>query len=115
MSNKTRLQTNNNNLQSILDTVNSLPSGGSGSGGSANVETCSVTNLYTLTVFATTYKNGTFSVICTDGLKIENVVVGSIMFVIGLSRDLELENATLVYNGGSNLAVSIDGSDACIS
>lgn len=30
MSNKQRLQTNNNNLQSILDTVNALPEAGSG-------------------------------------------------------------------------------------
>ena len=39
MSNKTRLQTNNNNLQSILDTVNSLPSGGSGGDSSSTIPT----------------------------------------------------------------------------
>ena len=41
MSNKTRLQTNNNNLQTILNTVNTLPEGGSGGG--MNFETTTLT------------------------------------------------------------------------
>ena len=40
MSNKTRLQTNNTNLQTLIDKANALPDAGSGSGGS--VETCTV-------------------------------------------------------------------------
>jgi hypothetical protein len=41
MSNKTRLQTNNTNLQALIDKANSLPDAGSSGGGS--VETCTVT------------------------------------------------------------------------
>ena len=37
-----KVQTNNTNLQTILDTVNALPNAGSGGGGGA-VETCTVT------------------------------------------------------------------------
>lgn len=40
MSNKSRLQTNNTNLQALIDKANALPDAG-GSGGS--VETCTVT------------------------------------------------------------------------
>ena len=40
MSNKTRLQTNNTNLQALIDKANALPDAGSGSGG--NVNTCTV-------------------------------------------------------------------------
>jgi hypothetical protein len=41
MSNKSRLQTNNTNLQALINKANSLPDAGGGSGG--NVETCTVT------------------------------------------------------------------------
>ena len=41
MSNKTRLQTNNTNLQALIDKANALPD--AGSGGGASVETCTVT------------------------------------------------------------------------
>lgn len=37
------ISTNNENLQAILEAVNSLPEAGSGGGGSGNVETCEVT------------------------------------------------------------------------
>lgn len=40
MSNKTRLQTNNINLQALIDKANALPDAGSGGG---SVETCTVT------------------------------------------------------------------------
>lgn len=42
MSNKTRLQTNNTNLQELINKANSLPDAG-GSGGGGSVETCSLT------------------------------------------------------------------------
>ena len=45
MSNKSRLQTNNTNLQALINKANALPeAGGGGSGGSVN--TCTVTVLY---------------------------------------------------------------------
>lgn len=40
MSNKTRLQTNNTNLQLLIDKANALPD--AGSGGGASVETCTL-------------------------------------------------------------------------
>lgn len=40
MSNKTRLQTNNTNLQTLINKANSLPNAGGSSGGS--IETCTV-------------------------------------------------------------------------
>jgi hypothetical protein len=62
MSNKSRLQTNNTNLQALIDKANALPDAGSGSGG--EVETCtirllaspSVTN-QTMQVIASIYEN----------------------------------------------------------
>ena len=42
MSNKTRLQTNNTNLQALINKANSLPDAGSGGSG-GSVETCTVT------------------------------------------------------------------------
>jgi hypothetical protein len=39
MSNKTRLQTNNINLQALIDKANALPD----AGGEGSVETCTVT------------------------------------------------------------------------
>jgi hypothetical protein len=42
MSNKTRLQTNNTNLQALIDKANSLPDAG-GSGGGGSIETCTLT------------------------------------------------------------------------
>lgn len=44
MSNKTRLQTNNTNLQALIDKANALPEAGSGGG---SVETCTVTVTFT--------------------------------------------------------------------
>ena len=44
MSQKTDLQSNNTDLQSILNTINNLPEAGSGGGSSGgNIETCTVT------------------------------------------------------------------------
>jgi hypothetical protein len=87
MSNKTRLQTNNNNLQSILNTVNSLPSGGS-SGGS--VETCTVSidfsGLFSGQVLSITYtreNSGIIEPIMTFEIEtvmlLERVVRGTII------------------------------------
>ena len=44
MSNKSRLQTNNTNLQALIAKANALPSAGSGgSSGGGSLETCTVT------------------------------------------------------------------------
>lgn len=43
MSNKSRLQTNNTNLQALIDKANALPDAGSGGSGGASLETCTVT------------------------------------------------------------------------
>lgn len=42
MSNKSRLQTNNTNLQELIGKANALPDADSGSGDGASVETCTV-------------------------------------------------------------------------
>lgn len=44
MSNKSRLQANNTNLQALIDKANALPNagGGGGSGSSGSVETCNL-------------------------------------------------------------------------
>lgn len=42
MSNKTRLQTNNTNLQALIDKANALPDAGSSGGGEINVDTCTL-------------------------------------------------------------------------
>jgi hypothetical protein len=42
MSNKSRLQTNNTNLQALINKANTLPDAGSGGSGGGSVETCTV-------------------------------------------------------------------------
>lgn len=64
MSNKSRLQTNNTNLQALIDKANALPDAGGGSGG-GSVETCAVgfvnSSETTCSVYGTYYENGAFS------------------------------------------------------
>jgi hypothetical protein len=42
MSNKSRLQTNNTNLQALIDKANALPEAGGSSGSVEDVDTCNV-------------------------------------------------------------------------
>jgi hypothetical protein len=42
MSNKSRLQTNNTNLQALIGKANALPEAGGGSGSVEDVDTCNV-------------------------------------------------------------------------
>lgn len=56
MSYNTDLQTNNVNLQAILDTVNNLPGAG---GSGATLKTCTLDGLDWSTVYYTTVENGT--------------------------------------------------------
>ena len=87
MSNKTRLQTNNANLQSLINKANALPDAGSGGG---SIETCTVTitefsnniHAYCYTAFENnvlTPKGDTSSI--TSPLTLNNVVCGSAIFV----------------------------------
>ena len=83
MSNKTRLQTNNENLQSLIDKANVLPD----VGGSENVETCTVTinildgRAQNCFCCATRFINGSFTThpnsLSTFPATITNVVCGS--------------------------------------
>lgn len=85
MSNKSRLQTNNTNLQALIDKANALPDAG-GSGGGASVETCTVTvtpsyvELFDLTYTAIN-SDEAITVIyiprADEATTLENVVVGS--------------------------------------
>lgn len=43
MTNKSRLQANNENLQSLIDKANQLPDAGGGGGSDGSIETCTVT------------------------------------------------------------------------
>lgn len=60
MSYNTDLQTNNVNLQAILDTVNNLPEAGGGGGSSGTaLKTCTLDGLNWSTVYYTTIENDT--------------------------------------------------------
>lgn len=72
MSNKTRLQTNNTNLQALIDKANALPDAG-GSGGGATVEICNgeiivdAPNMTDFTVYAVN-ENLQVSIITLDAM-----------------------------------------------
>lgn len=109
MSNKTRLQTNNANLQSLINKANTLPEAGGGSSG-GGVETCTVTitSFDTLTSYAyTAYENnnlvakGSVSGGITP-LTLNNVVCGSAIFI----NNSYYMNGTTV-GGGVEVAVSM--------
>lgn len=99
MSNKTRLQTNNTNLQALIDKANALPDAGS-----ASVETCTVTignySNCPLEIIATTIKDGieTPCVMLRDAVReesssqpytISNVKCGSVITVIQNAADTD--------------------------
>ena len=93
MSYNTDLQSNNADLQSILNTINSLPEAGSGgSGGGQDIQTCRVCISGGMSVWnvvaATVYENGVISTFSKGGPAmmgqapdVNNVVVGSVMIV----------------------------------
>ena len=115
MSYNTDLQTYNQSLQSILDTINNLPEAGSGgSGGEAAIETCTVTfedltmgDCIIWLVSAMTVENGIHKMYnyipsnntTINSLTIPNVVCGS---------TLVLESQ--FHNGTDAAYVEIDGS-----
>ena len=103
MSNKTRLQANNTNLQALIDKANALPEAGSGGG---SVETCTVTMTTGIEVLAygvTRYVGGVLVCEADKGygnqeFTFDNVVKGSCLTVTFLgfdSSDLDITNCTL--------------------
>lgn len=107
MSNKTRLQTNNNNLQSILNKVNALPEAGSGGG---SVESCTVRLVSNgpgdCTVYYVSPTNGVTSISFKGMMEEPSITVqkntilcwatGSLISVTG--------SATKLYGGAINVA-----------
>ena len=93
MSNKSRLQTNNTNLQALIDKANALPDAG-GSGG-ASVETCTVTittDRAVLLYGVTRYVDGILMCESDRGygeteFTFDNVVKGSCLTVVFLGLD----------------------------
>ena len=85
MSNKSRLQTNNENLQLLIDKANELPDAGSGGG----VETCMVAFSYTsislLGIIYTSDKGGVVSSIfdnaSTGTITINDIVKNSALVI----------------------------------
>ena len=96
MSNKTRLQTNNTSLQSLIEKANVLPDAGSSGGG--NVETCRVSwlgpgNIPSMHLLK--YKENAFNVYTiynNDSIYEDDVVKGSIaVIILDESDQLDLE------------------------
>lgn len=83
MSNKSRLQTNNTNLQALINKANALPE--AGGGGGAGVETCTV-NIKPMTTSTISYVNN--GQIITENIDSS----GKTITVI--------KNTILVINGG---------------
>lgn len=102
MSIKTEFQSNNTDIQAILDIVNSLEE----AGGGADIETCSV-NIYDLDgiieyVCATVYQDGNITYWqveeLTNDVTIENVIKGSCVCVItGNDMVKVITGATTIY------------------
>ena len=114
MSNKTRLQTNNTNLQSLIDKANALPEAGSG-GGSASVDTCRVTiisngvggalfNSFYYTCYSNSELTSQMSYYRTDNTTArDEVVKGSIIAFTGATNLI-----SITCNGGSVLYCKAD-------
>lgn len=91
MSNKTRLQTNNTNLQALIDKANSLPDADSGGGsGGGSVETCSLTitdSTWMIATFIYQSASGELVVIVADPMTPASgtyeVACGSMFYIDG--------------------------------
>lgn len=133
MSNKTQLQTNNTALDGYIARINaakevaaSLPeagSGGSGSGSSADIKTCTISGFHSSPVHYTTVENGEI-VYKTETLSTYTdkitVLCDSLIFYIGLDDStvtIEVSGGfELIYVGDSNNCIvikspSTDGAD----
>lgn len=92
MLNKTRLETNNTNLQSLIKKANALPdAGGGGGSGGGSVETCSIninitSPMVTQVVYhVACFENGKIehkNKLTTGATIIENVACNTIMYII---------------------------------
>ena len=130
MSYKTDLQSNNVDLQSILNTINSLPEAGSGGGG---IETCTVTikntdtivPLYIDWIYAAVVTNGVIMKYSAEYISllnggtfiIENCVKNSIVVFQALDGSASTyENATLLNDTYGQFVsfVGADGTDVVL-
>ena len=122
MSNKTRLQTNNTNLQALINKANALPDAG-GSGGGGSVETCTLIvtspacpTSKTLGMAVDTYKNNIFESTLyqwrlAETFTIEDVICGSIIALcLPFSPLCNLKAAAIVvsYNAQQTMFIRID-------
>ena len=99
MSYNTDLQNNNTSLQEILATINNLPEAGSGggtSGGTNNIEVCSLkflNNTSGIIIYYTKYENNTIAtireVLTNSPSVISNVICNSLLAVY-LPRDYSM-------------------------
>ena len=128
MSNKTRLQTNNTNLQSLINKANALPDAGSGGGG-GNIETTTLAimtdytsmtrnNIYIGRVCCSIYENGIISsgtaLYDDQNVQIPNVIMGSDVTILltntsGLALGIETYNTATVItqqNGVASLRIT---------
>ena len=107
MSNKTRLQTNNTNLQALIDKANALPDAGSSGGGS--VETC------TVNILSTTESTIIGTVVNNNG-ELETSIVtatGFNYFHSGTMEDI-LCGSTFVIIPNSSYSITISSGSATI-
>lgn len=114
----TTLQTNNTDLQAILNKVNALPEAGSGGSGGTTVETC------TGTIRSYNIPNPNSVWFLNSNMQPESLtpsaksvttftaVKGSFVYIYGTvtptSSDLKLNGATLLYSQNYHIVVSID-------
>lgn len=121
MTYNTDLQSNNVELQEILNTINTLPE--AGGGGGAAIETCTVTFSDSTNYAASVLENG--EIVTRHGylesdnpfvpLSIENVVKNSVMYLgiclVEGGYDYAYEGCTVLYNLGSSYGtiISVDG------
>ena len=101
MSNKTRLQTNNTNLQALITKANTLPDAGGGSSG-GSVETCTVKILNNITSLGHKIGGLGYSYLDDAGnisatysgnnntqteIILENVICGSLLYLFNFGYD----------------------------
>lgn len=115
MSNKSRLQTNNTNLQALINKANALPE--AGGGGSGGMETCTVTATQpggpTPVIPYIVYTNSNMEIVSedlTDALTL-TVVKGTILLGIdGSSMDNVVSgDASIIHHYGTQTSFQING------
>ena len=100
MSNKSRLQTNNTNLQALINKANNLPDAGSGGSDGGSVETCAVTILLDSPLAV---ENPSCTVYYTNGSNtVQNYILDNPIF--GSSFTIEIAKNTIIYSPDMSLA-----------